>query len=110
MTLLILFGLSSCVKKEGPTKACFVFSKETAKVNDTIFLLNCSENYAKSIWINSNGFYPGGSVIDTVSRHQRIVVSAAGPYSVYLRVGKNDVYTTSTGGYSEIMKTINVSP
>lgn len=110
MVSILLVGLNSCVKKKGPTKACFVLSKETPKVNDTVYILNCSENYSKSIWINPSGFYPSGAIIDTLSRHQRIVVSAAGPYVVYLRVGENNVYTTSTSGYAEFAKTFTVSP
>lgn len=103
----ILIGFSSCVKKT-PTKACFTFSKDVANVNDTVYILNCSENYSKFAWINSNGFFPGGATLDTVNRHQRVVVTASGQYSVTLRVGPETYYSTSSGGYYELTKAITV--
>lgn len=105
---LILIGCSSCVKK-GPTKACFTFSKSVANVNDTIYILNCSENYTKFAWINPNGFYPGGATLDTVHRHQKVVVTASGQYNVTLRVGPETYYSTSTDGYYEVTKAITVN-
>ena len=105
-----LFCFLSC-KKTGPVKACFTFSKETPKVNDTLYLLNCSENYTKFIWLNTNGFYPGGALIDSTNRHQKVVVTAAGDYVVALAVGDEDMtllnYNTKA---SVITKTIKVSP
>ncbi|MBK7763805.1 MAG: hypothetical protein IPI46_10615 [Bacteroidetes bacterium] len=112
--LLILaatLSIASCTKT-GPAKACFTFSKESPKVNDTLYLLNCSENYEKLVWINSSGgFYPGGATIDSVNRHQKIVVTGTGNYTVILAVGD---HTITDGNYSTkanfISKTITVSP
>jgi hypothetical protein len=108
-SIVILLGFTSCVKNTA-TKACFTFSKESPKVNDTLYLLNCSENYQKAIWYNTNGFYPGGAVIDSVQRHQQIVVTAAGLYTVAIRIGKRDFYSNSTSGYTELIKSITVLP
>lgn len=108
-SFVALIGFSSCVKNTS-TKACFTFSKESPKVNDTLYLLNCSENYRKAIWYNINGFYPSGSFIDSLSKHQRVVVTATGAYTVALRVGDIDMYSNSTSGYTEIIKTIIVNP
>lgn len=105
---LMLFGFTSCVKK-GPTKACFTFSKSVANVNDTIYIFNCSENYAKFVWINPNGFFPGGATVDTVNRHQRVVVTASGQYPVTLRVGSETYYSTNADGYYEVTKSITVN-
>ena len=41
-------GLTSC-EKTISKKACFTFSKNTAKVNDTIYVFNCSEGYQRCI-------------------------------------------------------------
>ena len=79
-------------------------------MNDTLYLLNCSENYKKFFWINPNGFYPSGVTLDSTSRHQQIVVTAAGQYSVTLRVGGYDINASSTSGYTELIKTITVNP
>ena len=49
-------------------------------------------------------------MIDSLSRHQKVVVTAAGSYTVTLRVGNVDFYTSSTGGYNEISNTITVNP
>ncbi len=108
-SFVFAIGFTSCVKT-GTTKACFTFSKESPKVNDTLYLLNCSENYQKFIWFNTNGFYPGGATVDSLSRHQRVVVTGAGLYNVKLWVGKNDMYSNSTSGFTEIIKTITVNP
>ena len=96
--------------KNTTTKACFVFSNESPKVNDTLYLLNCSENFKKNIWFNTNGFYPGGAVVDSVQRHEKVVVTAAGNYTVTLRVGDYSYYSNSTSGYYEYSKTITVNP
>lgn len=109
LSIAILIGFSSCTKK-GPTKACFTFSKESPKVNDTLYLLNCSENYEKFFWINPNGFYPSGVTLDSTSRHQQIVVTSAGQYTVNLRVGDYSLYAGAISGYSEFTKTITVNP
>ncbi len=108
-SLIVLVGFTSCVKKAS-RKACFTFSNSSPKVNDTLYLLNCSEGYQKAIWYNTNGFYPGGAVIDSLQRHQKVVVTAAGSYTVMLRVGNVDFYSNSTGGYSELSQTITVNP
>lgn len=110
LSVVALFGFSSCTKKTGTATACFTFSKPTPKVNDTLYLLNCSENYQKFEWINLNGFYPSGAIIDTIQRHQMAVVTAVGDYKVALRVGKYDWYTNDLVGYTEIVKTIYVNP
>ncbi len=109
ISFVILMGFSSCVKNKA-TKACFTFSNESPKVNDTLYLLNCSENYQKAIWYNTNGFYPGGAIIDSVERHQRVVVTSAGFYTVAIRIGDRDFYSNSTDGYTELIKTITVNP
>lgn len=115
-SLIVLVGFTSCVKTVS-RKACFTFSNSNPKVNDTLYLFNCSEGYQKSIWYNNAGFYPGGAVIDSLQqdnliqhRHEKVVVTAAGPYTVTLRVGNVDFYSNSTSGYSEISKTITVNP
>ena len=108
-SIIVLVGFTSCVKTVS-RKACFTFSNSNPKVNDTLYLFNCSEGYQKSIWYNNAGFYPGGAMIDSLSRHQKVVVTAAGSYTVTLRVGNVDFYTSSTGGYNEISNTITVNP
>lgn len=106
----ILFFLVSCTKK-GPTEACFTFSNESPKVNDTLYLLNCSENYLKFIWLNSNGFYPGGAVIDSLNRHQKVVVTAAGDYTVTLAVGDSTITAANYNSEAKVYsKTIKVNP
>jgi len=62
------------------------------------------------MWINPNGFFPSGLNIDSLNRHQQVVVTAAGPYIVSLRVGDYDFYSNSLSGYTEIIKTITVAP
>jgi hypothetical protein len=58
-----------------------------------------------------NGFFPGGATVDSLSRHQKIVVTAAGPYPIFLRVGEiNGFFSNSTSGYNEVLKVINVNP
>jgi hypothetical protein len=109
--VLVLLCFASCTKKKGPTKACFTFSKETAKVNDTLYLLNCSENYSKFIWVNAGGFYPGGAILDSINRHQMVVVTSVGTYGVMLRVGTIDgFFSSSIDGSTDVTKTITVNP
>jgi hypothetical protein len=92
-SLLAVAGLYSC-KKTVSKKACFNFSKTTAKVGDTVFLFNCSEGYERCMW-----FLPNGGT-DTV-RHSHFTPTATGVMTVYLRVG-NYLFTDTVGVGKEI--------
>ncbi len=54
---LIFVAIASCIiffacsKKTPAPEACFKFSKETAKLGDTVYLLNCSKNFDYSFWL-----------------------------------------------------------
>lgn len=80
LSIISIFFVS-CTKKTGSPKACFDFSKEKIKVGDTLYLLNCSENFQKYMWT-----YPG-NVLDSINRHTLIVASGAGTFEVKLKVG-----------------------
>jgi PKD repeat protein len=73
---LCTITLFSCKKKP---KACFTFSKETAKVGDTITLQNCSTNFVNNTWT-----FPGGGT--NTQANPRIKLAQAGPYEVILTV------------------------
>lgn len=88
----------SCKRQPGSTTACFNISKTPAKVNDTLYLLNCSLNYDKVRW-----FIPSYLYIDTVNRHLKFVPTGAGNMDVYLWVAMND-----TTKQNMIKKTISV--
>lgn len=109
--LAVTLFITSCTKT-GPAKACFTFSKESPKVNDTLYLLNCSENYEKFVWMNtSGGFYPGGATVDSANRHQKIVVTGTGNYTVILAVGDHTITNSNYNTEANfISKTITVSP
>lgn len=100
LSVILAVSFTSCTRKTGPAKACFKFSKESCSAGDTLYLLNCSENYQKFMW-----FYPMGATVDSVSRHLMIVAPSAGIYPVGLRVG--DYPFTDTVG---IVKTFTVNP
>lgn len=93
-SIVCLFAFSSC-KKTGSPKACFTFSKPTVKIGDTLYLLNCSENFQKFIWK-----YPGGT-IDSMNRHTVIVPNATGTFEVALYVGKYEFTSADFGAASE---------
>ena len=97
LSVLAVFGLTSC-QKTVSKKACFTFSKTSAKVGDTIFVFNCSEGYQRCMWNLPNG------VVDT-SRHTVFVPTASGINSVGLVVG--DYLLSDTVG---VVKTLDVQP
>ena len=90
-------GLTSC-EKTISKKACFTFSKNTAKVNDTIYVFNCSEGYQRCLW-----FLPNGAT-DT-NRHTKFVPNFSGANPVGLRVG-NYLFTDTIG----TVKILTVEP
>jgi len=77
LSILTIIGFSACNKKAGPLKACFTFSKNTAKINDTVYLLNCSENYSKFKWSIPNAFS-----FDTINNYY--VPTSIGDKYIYL--------------------------
>lgn len=80
LSILAIIGFSACTKKQGSAKACFTFSKSPAKVNDTVYLLNCSENYYKFMW---KGLSPFG---DSLNKHNYIVPTSIGNYGIHLTI------------------------
>ena len=96
LSILAVIGFSECNKKAGPLKACFTFSKNTAKVNDTVYLLNCSENYSKFKWI-----IPGAFTFDSINKHNYFVPTTIGNQSVYLLTWSLD--GTDTTGVAKIL-------
>lgn len=100
-SVVCLFAFASC-KKTGPAKACFDFSKEKVKVGDTVYLLNCSENYSKFIWVELGGF------LDSVNRHTYLVPNATGTYDILLYVGKNEYTSANFGDFSLEKKSLIV--
>ncbi|MCC7030596.1 MAG: hypothetical protein IT257_09840 [Chitinophagaceae bacterium] len=101
LSIVCLFAFASC-KKTGPTKACFNFSKDKVKVGDTVYLLNCSENYNKFIWIDLSG------LLDSVNRHTYMVPGATGTYDVFLYVGPNEFTSANYGDASVEKKSLIV--
>lgn len=92
LSIIAIFSFSACTKKPGSLKACFTFSKNPAKINDTIYLLNCSENYSKFRWLLNNA-----SVIDSINKHNYFVPTSTGNYPFYLLAwGLNGTDTTGT--------------
>lgn len=105
LTILALFSiilLNSCEKKRGSAKACFNFSKSSVKVGDTVYLLNCSENYDKFIWYNPT--------LDSTNKHIMFSTTTAGNYPFLLRVGDRAFMSNSYGSANEITKTLTVTP
>lgn len=96
LSIIAIIGFSACNKKEGPLKACFTFSKNTAKVNDTIYLLNCSENYSKFKWSIPNAFS-----FDTINKHNFYVPTSTGDKYIYLLAWSLD--GTDTNGVAKIL-------
>jgi hypothetical protein len=97
-TALLLFVVSllaftSCKKKTGSAKACFTFSKEKVKVGDTLYLLNCSENFKKFMWVSTVG-----PTLDSVFRHSMVIPMSTGTYDVLLYVGD---YEFSSADYTK---------
>lgn len=84
VALIALFAVS-CKRERSTPTACFNISRTPAKVNDTLYLLNCSLNYDKVRW-----FIPAYIYIDTLNRHLKFVPTAAGNMDVYLWVAQND--------------------
>lgn len=81
LSLLLLIGFSSCEKKMGPSAACFNLSRTPGKVNDTLYLLNCSVNYSYFRWT-----VPSIPYVDSSNRHLKLVPTAAGDLVVALLV------------------------
>lgn len=105
LSIVSLFAFSSC-KKTGSAKACFDLSKETIKVGDTMYLLNCSENYEKFIWLyDYNGM---GLMLDSIDRHAYTVPAATGSYDVILYVGKYEYTSADFTKFSVVKKTFKV--
>jgi|LakMenE18May11ns_1017448.scaffolds.fasta_scaffold9732364_2 hypothetical protein len=89
--LLILFVLISSFtfvscKKDAKPKACFTFSKNRINPNDTVYILNCSENYKRFYWISA-----GLLLIDSTNRHIKLAPSSPGSVVVALRVGDENL-------------------
>lgn len=97
LTLVSIVGFTSC-KKTISKKACFNFSKNTAKVGDTVFLFNCSEGYQRCLW-----FLPNGAT-DT-NRHSLFVATVTGVTQIGIRIGDYP-FTDTTG----IVKDITIEP
>jgi hypothetical protein len=79
LSVMTIIGFTSCTKTVSK-KACFTFSKNVVKVNDTIFLFNCSEGYKISRWTMPNG------ATDTL-RNSYYKAQATGVFEVRLTVG-----------------------
>lgn len=97
LAIVASLGLTSC-EKTISKKACFTFSKNTAKVGDTIYIFNCSEGYQRCEWYLPNG------IIDT-NRHTKLVPTFSGPNPVALRIG-NYLFTDTIG----TVKILTVEP
>jgi hypothetical protein len=97
LSLLAMFGLTSC-EKTISKKACFTFSKLSAKLGDTVYIFNCSEGYQRCEWYLPNG------VVDT-NRHTRFIPTFSGPNPVALRIG-NYLFTDTIG----TVKIITIEP
>jgi hypothetical protein len=90
-TALVAMIMLSCTRPRGKASACFNISKTPAKVNDTLYLLNCSLNYDKYKWtVTSMG------IADSLNRHLKFVPTSAGNLDITLKVFDNDTTTTST--------------
>ncbi|HMN31812.1 MAG: hypothetical protein IT215_01485 [Chitinophagaceae bacterium] len=90
LSLVSIIILSSCTKSK-TTIACFEFSKDKVKVGEEIYLLNCSENFQKLMWV-----YDG--VLDSVNENTVILTSQPGTYEVKLYAGP---YEFDSGDYSK---------
>ncbi len=101
MSVTCLLAFTSC-KKTGTTKACFKLSKEKAKIGDTVYLLNCSENYSKFIWLSPSGLF------DSIDRHTYVVPAATGAYDIFLYVGPNEFTSANYADASVDKKSITV--
>lgn len=96
--LVIVLGTISCERPRGSAGACFNLSKTPAKVNDTLYLLNCSVNYDKFKWS-----IPSFSYVDSVNRHLKFVPTVTGNMDVSLLV-----YNIDSSSANVITKTITV--
>jgi hypothetical protein len=103
LSVICLIGFSSCKKSRGSASACFSFSKSSVKVGDTVYLLNCSENYDKFIW------YTPTPSLDSINKHLIFVAPAAGTYPFILRVGPLSFMSNSYGSASEKSLTLTVT-
>ena len=103
LSIVCLFAFASCKKKAGPAKACFNLSKDKVKVGDTVYLLNCSENYQKFIWLDM-----GNGMLDSVMLHNYTIPQATGTYDVLLYVGKYDFTSANFGDADLTKKTLTV--
>jgi hypothetical protein len=96
--LCITVLMVSCTRPRGSASACFNMSKTPAKVNDTLYLLNCSLNYDRFKWT-----VPSYLIIDSVNKHMKFVPTAAGNVDISLLVFDADSSSAST-----ITKTVQV--
>jgi hypothetical protein len=88
-SFLAIIAFTSCTKKTGSKKACFNISKASPKVGDTLYFLNCSENYKSNLWT-----MPDGTI--QTSRHASFVAPAAGTYTVRLTISSDYVLFVDT--------------
>ncbi len=79
LSVITLIGFTSCTKTVSK-KACYTFSKNVVKVNDTIFLFNCSEGYQICRWTMPDG------TTDTL-RNSFYKAQSTGVFEVRLTVG-----------------------
>jgi hypothetical protein len=96
MAFIGFVGFVSC-KKTATRKACFTLSKKLVNPNDTVYALNCSENYEKYIWVTA---LPS---IDSLNRHIKIAPTTPGWYVVALTVGDATMTISDMKTTGEIM-------
>jgi hypothetical protein len=89
--ILLSVAVSSCKRPRGSAGACFNLSRTPAKVNDTLYLLNCSVNYDKFKWT-----IPAFTYVDSLNRHLKFVPTAAGNIDVTLKVSNADSSSSSS--------------
>ncbi len=88
----------SC-KKTGKPESCFTMNKNTYKIGDTIYLLNCSKYYTLTKWYLTSPYPP---IIDSSRlNHLKYVPTDTGVYNVIQFVGsynfsKDSVFTNQT--------------
>lgn len=95
-----LIALFACNKK-GPAKACFELSKDKIKLGDTLYLLNCSENFQKFIWETNMGF-------DSIHINNKVVPTQTGSLDIKLYVGTYKITTSDLSAAKSVTKTVTV--
>ena len=80
LSLVGIIIMSSCMKST-TTKACFELSKDKLKVGDTLYLLNCSENFKKFMLVLDGG------VIDSIREDTKLITTQTGTFETKLYVG-----------------------